>query len=90
MTKVDFRLLTRDLKNEVIIIHLTNKLESASNVQAIFDVVSRNLKAYLKTVLTLTGKLVSFFSNCKCGRSLMCLSIYLQINNRITMQNTLL
>ncbi|EZA55990.1 VWFA and cache domain-containing protein [Ooceraea biroi] len=55
-TKVDFKSLTQDLKNEVIVIHLTNKVENVSNVHEISEIISRNVKTYLKTILILTDQ----------------------------------
>lgn len=60
-TKVDFRKLTKNLRGEVVIIHLTNKLKDVSNVQRILKVISEKLKAYLRTILILPGKLDSLF-----------------------------
>ncbi|XP_011704249.1 PREDICTED: VWFA and cache domain-containing protein 1 [Wasmannia auropunctata] len=52
MTKIDFKKLTQNLRGEVLIMHLTNKLlENASNVQRIFEVISGKVKAYLKTII---------------------------------------
>lgn len=57
MTKIDFKKLIQDLKGEVLIMHLTNKLQNTSNVQRIFEIISEKFKAYLKTIIV-TGKLV--------------------------------
>lgn len=54
-TKVDFRKLTQNLRHEVIIIHLTNKLKDTSNVQRVFEIISEKLKTYLRTILILSG-----------------------------------
>lgn len=58
VTKIDFRKLTQNLIGEMIIIHLTNRLQNTSNVQKIFEIISEKVKAYLKTIIV-TGKLVS-------------------------------
>lgn len=59
MTKIDFRKLTQNLRGEVLIMHLTNKLQNTSNVQKIWETIPRKLKIYLKTIIV-TGKLYYF------------------------------
>ncbi|XP_025996814.1 VWFA and cache domain-containing protein 1 isoform X3 [Solenopsis invicta] len=51
-TRIDFRKLTQNLTGEVLIMHLTNKLQNTLNVQKIFEMISRKSKAYLKTIVT--------------------------------------
>ncbi|XP_024880040.1 VWFA and cache domain-containing protein 1 [Temnothorax curvispinosus] len=51
VTKIDFKKLTQNLTGEVLIVHLTNKLQNISNVQRIFEIISEKFKAYLKTVI---------------------------------------
>ncbi|XP_011875650.1 PREDICTED: VWFA and cache domain-containing protein 1 [Vollenhovia emeryi] len=51
VTKIDFRKLTQNLRGEVLIMHLTNKVQNISNVQKIFEIISGKFKAYLKTVI---------------------------------------
>ncbi|CAL1673299.1 unnamed protein product [Lasius platythorax] len=55
-TKIDFRKLTQNLKHEVVIIHLTNKLKDTSNVQRVFEIISERYKTYLKTILILSDQ----------------------------------
>ena len=55
--KIDFIKLTQNLRGEVLILHLTNKLQNTSNAQRIFEIISEQFKAYLKTIIV-TGKLV--------------------------------
>ncbi|XP_072753876.1 VWFA and cache domain-containing protein 1 [Anoplolepis gracilipes] len=55
-TMIDFRKLTQNLRHEVVIIHLTNKLKDTSNVQKIFEIISERLKTYLKTILILSDQ----------------------------------
>ncbi|XP_070171282.1 VWFA and cache domain-containing protein 1 isoform X1 [Polyergus mexicanus] len=55
-TKVDFRKLTQNLRHEVIIIHLTNKLKDTSNMQRVFEIISEKLKTYLRTILILSDQ----------------------------------
>ncbi|XP_011631150.1 VWFA and cache domain-containing protein 1 isoform X1 [Pogonomyrmex barbatus] len=50
-TKIDFRKLTQNLRDKVLIIHLTNKLQTTSEVQRIVELISWELKTYLKTIL---------------------------------------
>jgi len=55
--KIDFIKLTQTLRGEVLILHLTNKLQNTSNAQRIFEIISEQFKAYLKIIIV-TGKLV--------------------------------
>ncbi|KAG5317114.1 CAHD1 protein, partial [Acromyrmex heyeri] len=49
--KIDFIKLTQNLRGEVLILHLTNKLQNTSNAQRIFEIISEQFKAYLKTII---------------------------------------
>ncbi|XP_012531291.1 VWFA and cache domain-containing protein 1 isoform X2 [Monomorium pharaonis] len=51
VTRIDFRILTQNLKGEVLIIHLTNKLQITLHVQKIFEIISGKFKTYLKTII---------------------------------------
>jgi len=55
VTKIDFKKLTQNLRGEVLIMHLTNELQNISNVLRIFGIISKEFKAYLKTIIV-TGK----------------------------------
>lgn len=59
MTKIDFIKLTQNLRGELLIMHLTNKLRNISNVQRILEIIPKKLKVHLKTIIV-TGKLVLF------------------------------
>jgi len=55
VTKIDFKKLTQNLRGEVLIMHLTNKLQNISHVLRIFEIISKKFEAYLKTIIV-TGK----------------------------------
>jgi len=58
MTNVDFKKLTQNLRGEVIIIHITNKLQTPLNVERILHVISEEHKAYLRTMLIFSSKFI--------------------------------
>jgi len=59
VTKIDFKKLTQNLRGEVLVMRLTNQLQNMSNVLRIFGIISKEFKAYLKTIIV-TGKFCYF------------------------------
>lgn len=88
---IDFRKLMQDLKGEVIIIHLTNKLEETLHVQRIFKIISEKLKVYSRTVLILSGKFIVSLSAAILHVEVFAhkrhfyIESYFQTNNHISM-----